>query len=57
MKIKTLTDGYAHRVYEVTAEENETLTREKLEDRFGYPFGCDVRYCNDKKAEVKVYLD
>lgn len=57
MTIKVKSKGYAHTIYEVTAEPNEVLTKEILEERFDEPFGCQVMCCNGKSAIVKSYDD
>lgn len=56
MKVQYLRQGYAHTMYKVTAEPNEQLTKEMVEERMCYPFGGEVTKQGDGYL-VKVYTD
>ena len=55
--VRELYRGYASITYQIEAEENEVLTTEKIEDKFGFPFGCQVLGCCATCATVTVYTD
>jgi hypothetical protein len=57
MQVKRLNNTYASTYYEVTAEDGEVLTREKVEEKMGGPFGCYIVSLSDHKAFVQVYND
>jgi hypothetical protein len=42
MKVELLSKGYFSEQLRVTEEEGEILTKEMVEERFSYPFGCVV---------------
>ena len=56
MIIKKISNGYASELYKVTAEKNECLTKEMVEEKFAFPFGCTVMRSGDDFI-VECYTD
>ena len=56
MKTTLISRGYARETYLVEAEEGEELTKEMVEERYSFPFGCHVTGGNGK-FYVANYMD
>lgn len=56
MKATLISRSYTRETYLVEAEEGEELTKEKVEERYDFPFGCHVTGRNGK-FYVDSYTD